>query len=145
MPRTGAQGRSRRKVKTNTKPPSSKPLDETLIEDSSDPDDCTDKEYSVEAVLCRRGYGSEREYNVKWRGYPSSQNTWYVLSHSLSFSLPLSPPHSVHSVPCVFPRGFVSGPCFAMSSLFDVCLLPPVCLDCTQGTDLQFDCLPATG
>ena len=78
MPLGGILAISRREVTTNTKT-SGTNLDETLVEDSSDPDQPEEEqEYSVEAVVARRGYGSEREYNVKWKGYPSDQNTWYV-------------------------------------------------------------------
>ncbi len=84
MSRNG--GRSRRKVTVSK--PSVTPLDETLVEDSSDPENDVkpDKEWSVEAVVARRGYGDEREYNVKWNGWPSEDNTWYTnpLNHILN-------------------------------------------------------------
>jgi len=81
MPRTGGATRSRRRV--NTKAPAAKPLDETLVEESSDPEQeqSGSPEYSVEAIIRRRGYGSEREYNVKWKGWPSADNTWEPMAN----------------------------------------------------------------
>ena len=37
-------------------------------------------EFRIERVLRRRGGGSEREYFVKWLGYPESFNSWVLAS-----------------------------------------------------------------
>ena len=34
------------------------------------------KEYEVEAILSHKGQGSRRQYLIKWKGYPDSENIW---------------------------------------------------------------------
>ena len=34
------------------------------------------QEYEVEAIKGVRGYYNKRQYLVKWKGYPESDNTW---------------------------------------------------------------------
>ena len=36
--------------------------------------------YTVECLLARRDRGGDREYKVKWEGYPESEATWATLS-----------------------------------------------------------------
>ena len=35
-----------------------------------------EEEYEVEAILNHRQYRGKRQYLIKWKGYPSSENTW---------------------------------------------------------------------
>ena len=42
---------------------------------SGDPYD-SQQEFEVEAIVNHRGYPNNYEYKVKWKDYPSSQNTW---------------------------------------------------------------------
>lgn len=37
--------------------------------------------FSVESIVGKRTINNEVKYNVKWVGYPSSQNTWEPISH----------------------------------------------------------------
>jgi transposase InsO family protein len=37
--------------------------------------------YEVESIVDARGKGKSRQYLVKWKGYPSDQNTWEPLKH----------------------------------------------------------------
>ncbi|KIW01063.1 uncharacterized protein PV09_07577 [Verruconis gallopava] len=47
------------------------PLDkETNLEDP------TDLEYEVEKILDHRTRGRQHFYLIKWKGYPSEENTW---------------------------------------------------------------------
>jgi hypothetical protein len=41
-----------------------------------DADPLHSDEYLVDEILDRRGYSRQRQYRVKWRGYPRSQSTW---------------------------------------------------------------------
>ena len=34
------------------------------------------EEFEVEAILAHRGQGARRRYLIKWKGYPTSDNTW---------------------------------------------------------------------
>eukprot|EP01126_Amoeba_proteus_P033264 TRINITY_DN3262_c0_g1_i32.p1 TRINITY_DN3262_c0_g1~~TRINITY_DN3262_c0_g1_i32.p1 ORF type:complete len:178 (-),score=41.36 TRINITY_DN3262_c0_g1_i32:193-726(-) len=34
------------------------------------------EEYIVEAIVAKRKHNGQIEYQLKWKGYPSSQNTW---------------------------------------------------------------------
>jgi len=43
-----------------------------IDEDSDDPN----QEYEVERILQKREKGKRIEYLIKWKGYPSSSNTW---------------------------------------------------------------------
>ncbi|KAF1756133.1 hypothetical protein GCK72_012586 [Caenorhabditis remanei] len=41
----------------------------------------SEKEYSVEKVVNKRTANRGVEYLIKWRGYPSSENTWEPATH----------------------------------------------------------------
>ena len=44
-----------------------------------------EEEYEVEAIVGHKGKGIWRRYLIKWKGYPSSENTWQTersLSHA---------------------------------------------------------------
>ena len=34
------------------------------------------EEFEVEAILAHREQGAQRRYLIKWKGYPTSDNTW---------------------------------------------------------------------
>ena len=95
--RTAYGARSRRRLKVNTsKKNNTKKKKQTHTEYESDPFD-SDKEnsesqqeeqeqeqeenYEVEAIHGKRtNSNGQTEYHVKWLNYPSTQNTWYVIS-----------------------------------------------------------------
>jgi hypothetical protein len=35
-----------------------------------------EKEYKVEAIIMHRKYGRWNQYLIKWKGYPTSDNSW---------------------------------------------------------------------
>ena len=36
----------------------------------------SDQEYEIEAIVDVKNVGRGKQYLVKWRGYPASENTW---------------------------------------------------------------------
>ncbi|GAA6026234.1 hypothetical protein JCM8202_000461 [Rhodotorula sphaerocarpa] len=40
-----------------------------------------EQEWQIEAIVDEKGKGSQRQFLVKWTGYPDSENTWEPLAH----------------------------------------------------------------